>query len=299
MIILIDAGNTRIKFGWVDPRNGQREAAPLALQHAELEDQFPAWLRQLPHTPTAAMGVNVAGAAMAGRLGALMNAHFPAISWIRSTHSALNVSSAYDTPEQLGADRWVALLGLAEHVRNVPAAGHPPLLLASFGTATTIDTLIPCGAAQKRMPTQNHKGQSPAVAGKHKDQAYVFCGGLILPGPSLMNASLASATANLPQARGSSAGHPTHTHQAIVTGIAAAQAGAVLRQWMAGLDLCGQPPRIYTTGGGWTAVKEETQRLLGTARTQLGQENSPIEWLASPVLDGLASLAMAATPHLP
>lgn len=293
MIILIDAGNTRVKFGWIDPRSGQREIAPLALQHAELEDQLPAWLRQLPQTPTAALGINVAGAAIASRLGALLDAHIPAIAWVRSVHSALNVHNAYDKPEQLGADRWVALLGLAEHVRNAKTPGHPPLLLASFGTATTIDTLVPSGTAKEKALMQNREGESLAPSSTHEEKAYVFRGGLILPGPSLMTASLASGTAHLPQAQGSPANHPTHTHQAIVTGIAAAQAGAVLRQWMAGLELCGQAPRIYTTGGGWTAIKEETQRLLGTARTQLGQENSPIEWLSSPVLDGLASLAMA------
>lgn len=283
MIILIDAGNTRVKFGWIDPRSSQREIAPLALPHTQLEDQLPAWLQQLPQVPTAALGINVAGAAIADRLNALLNAHIPAIAWVRSVHSALNVHNAYDTPEQLGADRWVALLGLAQHVRNAKIPGHPPLLLASFGTATTIDTLVPSGIA---------KAESPTPSGTHEEKAYVFRGGLILPGPSLMTASLANGTAHLPQAQGLPASHPTHTHQAIVTGIAAAQAGAVLRQWMAGLELCGQAPRIYTTGGGWTAIKEETERLLGAARTQLGQENIPLEWLASPVLDGLASLAM-------
>lgn len=298
MIILIDAGNTRIKFGWIDPANGQREAAPLALRHADLEEQLPAWLRQLPHTPAAAMGINVAGAAIAGRLGSLLGTYVERIDWIRSVHSALNVRNAYDMPEQLGADRWVALLGLAEHVRQAKNPGHPPLLLASFGTATTIDTLAPSGMAEvanQKAPLRSHNEAGRAPSGECAQKAYVFRGGLILPGPSLMAASLANGTAQLPQAQGFPASHPTHTHQAIVSGIAAAQAGAVLRQWMAGLELCGQAPRIYATGGGWSAIKEETERLLAAARTQLGHENSPIEWLASPVLDGLASLATTDT----
>lgn len=280
MIILIDAGNTRIKFGWIDPHGGLRETAPLALRHADLEAQLPAWLRQLPQPATRALGVNVAGPAIAARLEALMNAHNGSLSWVLSTRKALNVHNAYDTPEQLGADRWVALLGLAQHVRDVGAPEHAPLLLASFGTATTLDTLIPAG-----------------IAAAQQEQAYEFCGGLILPGPSLMTASLANGTAQLPQAQGATASHPTHTHQAIATGIAAAQAGAVLRQWLAGLERSGQAPRIFATGGGWSAIQEETQRLLDAARIQLKQDNSRIEWLATPVLDGLASLAMADTPQ--
>src|SRR3546814_3488501 len=58
----------------------------------------------------------------------------------------------------------------------------------------------------------------------------VFYGGLILPGPALMRSALATGTANLPEANAPFAAYPTHTHQAISSGIAAAQAGALLRQ---------------------------------------------------------------------
>ena len=56
----------------------------------------------------------------------------------------------YRQPAQLGSDRWAAA-----GVCRLPGA-HPPFLLASFGTATTIDTVGPDN---------------------------VFAGGLILPGP--------------------------------------------------------------------------------------------------------------------
>ncbi|OYV49213.1 MAG: pantothenate kinase, partial [Burkholderiales bacterium 21-58-4] len=132
------------------------------------------------------------------------------------------------------------------------------------GTATTIDTLGP---------------------------RLRFEGGLILPGPELMRTTLAQATANLPQAQGATAAYPTDTHGAIATGIAAAQAGAVLRQWLTGLEHYGSPPRVYSAGGGWPIVRQETIALLAAAQTRLGLPITPIEWLPAPVLDGLARLA--------
>lgn len=47
------------------------------------------------------------------------------------------MTNAYRNQAQLGADRWAAMLGLRMRL----PAGHPPALLASFGTATTLDTL--------------------------------------------------------------------------------------------------------------------------------------------------------------
>jgi len=289
MIILIDAGNTRIKFGWIQPDTGHRESKALALPHAELE-QVDAWLRQLPAAPSGAIGVNVAGAAMAGRLQAHMAKYIPAIDWVGSQASALDVHNHYRQPGQLGPDRWVALLGLAQRMRTTHLSA--PAMLASFGTATTIDTLVPQDSplsGNTHADTVNASPRQNDTAGP--GQRYAFRGGLILPGPALMNASLAQATAHLPEAQGPTAEFPTDTHQAIVTGIAAAQAGAVLRQWLATLESCSTAPRLYASGGGWPLVKDETQRLLNAAQARLGISSDPIEWLANPVLDGLAGLA--------
>ncbi|HEY9281053.1 MAG TPA: type III pantothenate kinase [Eoetvoesiella sp.] len=261
MILLIDAGNTRVKFGWLRKDTGERETAALALHHNTL-DQLNNWLLQLHAIPTAAIGVNVAGAAVAAAIEACLASHSCPVSWISSQQHALGVHNAYDTPAQLGPDRWVAMLGLAKK--------HPgnAIILASFGTATTIDTLSPAIGAGQR----------------------TFRGGLIFPGPALMRSSLARGTANLPEANGDTAAYPTHTHQAITTGIAAAQAGAVVRQWMIGLDQFDQPPHLYSAGGGWPVVKDEAQRLIAAFQIRMNLPATPIEWLPTPVLDGLAAL---------
>lgn len=270
MILLIDAGNTRIKLDWIEPGAEARASRVLAFTPAEL-DAARDWLAALPGRPSRILGVNVAGETVAAALASLLPCP---VAWLGAGPQALGVRNGYREPAQLGADRWAAMLGLAWHERRRTGPGaRACALLAVFGTATTIDTLRPV----------------PDPAGA--EGGFDFPGGLILPGPAMMLSSLSSGTANLPHARGDTALYPAHTHQAIVTGVAAAQAGAVLRQWLAGLEQGGGPPEIYVSGGGWPTVREETLRLLARARAGLGLPDQPVRWLDAPVLDGLACLA--------
>ena len=291
MIVLIDAGNTRAKFGSVMP-DGQREPITLALPYTDL-GPLAEWLRQLPEEPTAALGVNVAGTAVAAAIAARLAAHKCPLRWMTSQIEAAGIRNAYDTANQLGADRWVSLIGLAWHACGqtrpdahnkgtspVAAGNQLPLMLANFGTATTIDTLA-----------VDTEAESFPIDGPHPAR-WLFLGGVIFPGATLMHSSLVEGTANLPEASGIATAYPTNTNQAIVTGIAAAQAGAVVRQWLAGLEHSGQAPRIYSSGGAWPIVKDETQRLLTATQQRMGLRETPIEWLPSPVLDGLAVLAL-------
>ncbi|MGB3288433.1 MAG: type III pantothenate kinase [Burkholderiaceae bacterium] len=272
MIVLIDAGNTRLKLGWVDTASGRREAHPLAVSHHDLH-QLASWLDHLAPAPKAALGVNVAGKALAAALDELFRRRYGyAVSWVTGQAQAAGVRNAYDTPAQLGPDRWVSMIGLARHAQGVPQ------LLASFGTATTVDTL----------------GPEPPRPGSDKTAGgLLFHGGLILPGPALMRSSLASGTANLPEANAAPTPYPTHTQQAIGSGIAAAQAGALLRQWREGLERFGQAPRVYSTGGAWPQVEEEVQRGLARAQSDLNLPRQAVQWLPSPALDGLAQLALS------
>lgn len=275
MIVLIDAGNTRIKLDWMEAGAARRASRVLAFTGGE-QDVARRWLAELPAPPTRALGVNVAGAAAQAVLQSLLGCP---IEWVAPGAGALDVRNGYREPAQLGADRWAAMLGLAWHERVRQGAESPAkacALLAIFGTATTVDTL---------RPAARH------ASGGRDTAVFDFPGGLIFPGPEMMLSSLSAGTANLPHARGDTALYPAHTHQAIATGVAAAQAGAVLRQWLAGLDLCGVPPEVYVSGGGWPSVRQETQRLLDSARSRLGLPTQPARWLDAPVLDGLARLA--------
>lgn len=287
MIVLIDAGNTRVKAGWVDPETGERESRPIALPHDTL-DQLSLWLAKLPGPITHALGVSVAGIAIDATIENIFHLHECPIEWVKGESHALNVSNAYENPTQLGPDRWLSMLGLArrphprisEQVGEIVQGAFPPIILASFGTATTIDTLVVDVA--RSAPASLH---------------YLFRGGMILPGPTLMRSSLAEGTAHLPQAHNELAAYPTHTHQAIGTGIAAAQAGALVRQWFIGLEYYGHSPIVYSAGGGWPLVKEEVKRMLHYIQQQMGMPQTPIEWLEAPVLDGLCALALQSSNH--
>lgn len=269
MNLLIDVGNTRIKLGWVN--NGLRESHSLALGHHEIE-RMRDWLAQLHMPPSAATGVNVAGPYIAQAIDEILTSQVNIrATWVHSQPHAAGVRNAYDH-QQLGADRWVAMVGLAGHITP---DDDRPLMLASFGTTTTIDTLEPPGQTDG-------------------DTTAVFLGGLILPGPLLMTQSLATGTALLPVADSPTAAFPLHTHEAISSGIAAAQTGALLRQWREVLERHGRAPRLYSSGGGWPLVEKEMHRTMARAQADLGLAQQPIHWLPSPVLDGLAQLAVIA-----
>jgi type III pantothenate kinase len=263
MILLIDSGNSRLKAAWLDPGKpgGWREPAIAAFDHRE-PGALTGWLRDQGITPRRAAGVNVAGAARGEAIAQeLRQFHGCPMQWLRAEPRTLMLVNRYTQPEQLGADRWAAMLGIAASLTGP----HPPFVLACFGTATTIDIV---------------------------DSDKVFTGGVILPGPSMMRASLAAGTAGLPLAEGGSVIFPVSTHQAIATGIAAAQAGAVARQWLSAREHSGQTPLLFVTGGGWPAVAAETGRLLAQAGAARGEAALPVH-VDSPVLDGLAAWAMA------
>lgn len=290
--LLVDAGNTRVKFGWMRSGSPRREADILALPHDALKDAGP-WLASLPGSPQAAVGVSVARAHVVAQIEELLLTQCGvSLRWLRSGPSAAGVENLYEQPEQLGNDRWVALLGLSQHARSAA-------MLASFGTATTIDTLGPCRLAVDCKPASSATDEAPDKARLQgaEDSSLLalraFEGGLILPGPELMRQSLALGTAGLPYAMGESTDFPRNTHSAISTGVAAAQAGAVLRQWRTALERLGEPPRLYCSGGGWPLVADEVQAGLQRLQTDLGLPRLAPEWLEAPVLDGLAVMATA------
>jgi type III pantothenate kinase len=205
MLLLIDAGNTRIK--WALAADG---AAPGdwtstgAATHAELDDLPAGWRHQ--HI-TRAIVSNVAGAKVRGQLQ-LMLADTD-VTWFASEPQLAGVRNGYRNPSQLGCDRFAAAIGA-----RVLEPGKA-LVVATCGTATTIDALSAEG---------------------------VFLGGMILPGLGLMASSLARNTAQLPHiAAGGAvpAGFADNTDDAILSGCLSAQAGAIEHAFgLLGASLC-------------------------------------------------------------
>jgi type III pantothenate kinase len=188
MILCLDAGNTRLKWGL-------REGFAWRGQGVLALDDIDGIATLLPAVSEHILACNVAGDAMAQRIEDIAAPFGVPLEWFRSNASCCGVTNGYDTPAQLGADRWAALVG----ARGLHAGNA---LVVMAGTATTIDVL---------------------------DAAGRFRGGLILPGLDLMRKSLARNTAALPEARGAYRDLPTNTDDAIASGAVHATLGAIER----------------------------------------------------------------------
>src|SRR5690606_27640469 len=215
-----DSGNSRLKVGWFNPPS--RDAAAPQNPSTTVPDSLAAiarepaaiafdnldphalgdWLGTLTHKPTLALGVNVAGKERGAGIRDALARHGCPVHWIRSRAQLLHLKNGYTQPTQLGADRLVSLLG----VRSRLASTHPPFVLASFGTATTIDTVGPDDT---------------------------FIAGLIFPGPAVMRSSLARGTAKPPLADGTVTEVPSATPPATPPRNAGAQGPGGVPEWLA------------------------------------------------------------------
>lgn len=203
MLLLIDAGNTRIKWALTgsDPCPPDRLGCWIdsgAVERADISLLAGAWQGR---NVERVLLSSVAGQAATKDLERLLMQAFGAVSIesFRSVPEAGGVRNAYRDPGQLGCDRFAAAIGAH--------ALYPDrnLTVATCGTATTIDAVAAEG---------------------------IFLGGMILPGLGLMAASLAKNTAQLPQIAQRSdavALFADNTDDAIVSGCIAAQVGAIER----------------------------------------------------------------------
>ncbi len=191
MILAVDCGNTRLKWGLNEAGAWRRTGAVPLAELAQLEKR---WKKLAPDNVVVA---NVAGAPVRRRLGAIFSRLSLVPVWVEPKRRECGVTNHYGRPAQLGADRWAALVGAWSILRG-------PCLVVTAGTATTADVLRGDGT---------------------------FAGGIILPGLDLMKRSLASNTAGLPHAKGRFSTEPRNTADAIETGCLLAQAGAVERMF--------------------------------------------------------------------
>ncbi len=236
--LLVDAGNSRVKWALADS-GGTLHSIGLA-QHGEDQAHWPDWQGPLhPGLPSVWLS-NVAGAAAAQRLQAQLTARWPqALHHTIATRAAqCGVVNGYDTPEQLGSDRWAGLLAAR--------AAYPDehVLIVTCGTATTLEALRADGT---------------------------FCGGLLAPGWTLMMQALGQHTAQLPilsatQARDLLASNTDaaqagglfarDTQTSISRGSLLAQAGLIERAWRTWSDALGAPVRLVLSGGAADAVAQ-------------------------------------------
>lgn len=190
-MLLVDIGNSRCK--WVRVQDG-RWSQPQACDNAELERLRADMLRDPPYRVLVS---NVAGDEVAARVRAFCAGAQRAPEFIRAEAVRCGVRNGYRIAQQLGSDRWAALIAAR---RRVPDA----CLVVNCGTATTVDALSAQGE---------------------------FLGGLILPGLSLMLHSLHANTAQLAATEGAAQDFPQETADAMWSGVLRATQGAIRHQY--------------------------------------------------------------------
>jgi type III pantothenate kinase len=163
MILLVDVGNTRIKWRlWEQDRTGpggsllHKGLAPTGLGERLWSD-----LKR----PSQVMIANVAGADMATALRDWTQQAWQLEPRFATTAaSGYGVSNAYAIPAQMGVDRWVAMIGARARLSQ-------SCCIVDCGTAVTVDALT--------------------AEGQH-------LGGVIFPGVRLMREALYRDTRQIP-----------------------------------------------------------------------------------------------------
>lgn len=217
-LLAIDAGNTRTKWGVFDAQGNLLQTG--ATLNSQLENT---------HFPAAKKVIiaNVAGEKIAAMLKQQLEK--TEVTFAKSSASACGIKNGYETPEQLGIDRWAALIG-AWHLKKTSC------VVVNAGTAITIDALI---------TKENHAE---------------FIGGMILPGLDLMHKSLHTGTAQLPSdtenALNTGNIFGKNTQQAMVNGALAAAIGAINTMRSTIKNTYHQTPQVILSGGNADLIQQ-------------------------------------------
>lgn len=193
MNLLIDIGNTRIKWG-VAANGHILTGLPLLAGQADRHGLADAW-KNISRPERIAMScVNAAAIVETVRTSALEFWPDAEIIQVNSQAQGFGVSNAYLNPEKLGVDRWLALVAVRNHYQQ-------PACIVDCGTAITVDLI-------------DEKGQ--------------HLGGMICPGLTMMKKSLSEGTERLKfdQERHHT-GPATYTEAAIYSGTLTAVIGLI------------------------------------------------------------------------
>lgn len=161
--LLIDAGNTRLKWGVLE--HGEIHETGHLLQAEIAERGVASITTRLPANVEAVFVSSVAGQRFATRLTGVLSSHCGCeVRFARTEAAAGGIRNGYEDVRSMGVDRWVAMIGAWQEFRT-------DLLVVDAGTAVTIDAV--------------------AADGRH-------LGGQILPGFRLMAGALGAATSDIP-----------------------------------------------------------------------------------------------------
>ncbi|OYW37602.1 MAG: type III pantothenate kinase [Hydrogenophilales bacterium 12-61-10] len=124
--LLVDAGNTRVKWVLVTENRWSDEGAA---DYADLS----ALAQKAPASVKCAIA-SVAGSARNTQLSRLLSDWDITPVWLKSEAQFLDLKNLYSTPSQLGVDRWMSMIAARRRHSG-------DTLVVSLGTAMTIDAL--------------------------------------------------------------------------------------------------------------------------------------------------------------
>ena len=235
-ILVLDAGNTRLKWAVLDDVLNQSHA-PLpagsnagvaasldwldhgAVDYDHLADLPARW--QKWGVLVACYAVSVAGDLVGTRVQQLVTHIGLQPIWLKSSARACGVENGYAPATSLGADRWAALVAVRQRTREAA-------LVVSAGSALTVDALNSAGH---------------------------FLGGLIVPGLHMMRTVLAASTAQVGTQYGKVSSFPNTTADAVESGLVAAIIGAIETMHSQLDTLSAASTRIFLTGGDAETLK--------------------------------------------
>ena len=230
MILVIDVGNTRLKWAWLTS-TGLSDQQAIVHRQAE-PGMWTAALFDSGQKPARVLVSNVAGATMAKTLTQLSQKTFHVeVEFVTAGREFRGLTNGYLDPSLLGADRWLALIGAWTVARSA-------LCVVDAGTAVKVDGV---------------------------DAGGLHLGGLIAPGIHMMREALMSNTSDIADA----VQHSTpslagvlanNTIRAVSRGAAFALAGMADRAAEVIEQSTGAKPRLFITGG-------DAGMITGTMRT--------------------------------
>ncbi|HYP68774.1 MAG TPA: type III pantothenate kinase [Thiobacillaceae bacterium] len=216
-ILLVDIGNSRIKWTLNRDEHAVAHGAHLLGEAKSFRTAIVNLAR-----PERVIACNVAGETGQEALSAAVSAWGLVPQWVTASREAHGVINCYAIAENLGPDRWAALI--AAH-----AMGLGETLVVSLGTAMTVDWLRANGE---------------------------FAGGMIIPGLRLMREALAHGTEGVGYQQGKISGFACSTADAVEGGLACALSGALRQARQTVIDATRHAPVCLVTGGdgAWLAA---------------------------------------------
>lgn len=230
MILVIDVGNTRLKWAWLTSTGLSDQQAVV---HRDAKPGI--WTTTLfksGQRPTRVLVSNVAGLGMAKTLARLTKKNFRVdAEFVTASREFHGLTSGYLDPSLLGADRWLALIGAWTRART-------SLCVVDAGTAVKVDSVD--------------------LSGQH-------LGGLIAPGIHMMREVLMSNTSDIAKAALNSSPSlagvlANNTIAAVSRGAVFALAGMADRAAEVIEQSTGSKPKLFITGG-------DANMIAGTMRT--------------------------------